>query len=335
MASNLWFPQSLVGTLVAPRRSDIDLKWNSLEIATTRCLLQTKSATSSSQKICLPALHATCQLCFTSWTDIKLQKPVLHLLSHRLHVQISHRKLLALESWKNRKKHDIPTITALWRSTGHHFVPCSTSSAVYIKHALCSMTFDVFTCRNAPNCSNWTGFGIPEADSQRDIEPFLGLAMWVTQLFPGMRPLLQYFYADLFSASASLYSIKSGVGEPCQPPASLRQVLVSQLGDLFQFATNQWQRNQIYLMDCQRKVFGCAFWPDVSPAEVCVPGSTMQMGGFVEDHEQYFWLSEQFEVNDFQQLGLPMRFEAQKDIACYETLAHMGLLYIQNVFPTK
>ena len=39
---------------------------------------------------------------------------------------------------------------------------------------------------------------------KRDIERFLGLAMWVTQLFQGMRPLLQYFYADLFSAPASL-----------------------------------------------------------------------------------------------------------------------------------
>ena len=45
---------------------------------------------------------------------------------------------------------------------------------------------------------------------KRDIEPFLGLAVWVTQLFPGMRPLLQDFYADLFSAPASLYSIDPG-----------------------------------------------------------------------------------------------------------------------------
>ena len=45
---------------------------------------------------------------------------------------------------------------------------------------------------------------------KRDIERFLGLAMWLTQLFQGMRPMLQYFYADLFSAPATLYSIDPG-----------------------------------------------------------------------------------------------------------------------------
>ena len=46
---------------------------------------------------------------------------------------------------------------------------------------------------------------------KRDIERFPGLAMWVTQLFSGMRPLLQHFYADLFSSPASLYSIDPGM----------------------------------------------------------------------------------------------------------------------------
>ena len=45
---------------------------------------------------------------------------------------------------------------------------------------------------------------------KRDIERFLGLAMWVTQLFQGMRPLLQHFYADLFSAPVTIYSIDLG-----------------------------------------------------------------------------------------------------------------------------
>ena len=57
-------------------------------------------------------------------------------------------------------------------------------------------------------------------------------------------------------------------------------------------------------------------------------GTTMQMGGFIEDNQKYFWFSEQFTVTEFQQLGLPMRTEAQKDIACYETLAQMALLFI-------
>ena len=69
-------------------------------------------------------------------------------------------------------------------------------------------------------------------------------------------------------------------------------------------------------------------WPGFSAADACATGSTMQMGGFVEDRGQHFWFSEQFQVPDFIQLGLPMRTEAQKDIACYETLAQMALLYV-------
>ena len=45
---------------------------------------------------------------------------------------------------------------------------------------------------------------------KKDLERFIGLAMWITQLFTGMRPMLQYFYADLFSLSASHYSIDPG-----------------------------------------------------------------------------------------------------------------------------
>lgn len=45
---------------------------------------------------------------------------------------------------------------------------------------------------------------------KKDLERFIGLAMWLTQLFPAMRPLLQYFYADLFSAPATSYSIDPG-----------------------------------------------------------------------------------------------------------------------------
>ena len=77
-----------------------------------------------------------------------------------------------------------------------------------------------------------------------------------------------------------------------------------------------------------RSMFPKPVWPGFSAADVCATGSTMQMGGFIEDRQQYFLFSEQFAVNDFQQLGLPMRNEAQKDIACYETLAQMVLLFI-------
>ena len=45
---------------------------------------------------------------------------------------------------------------------------------------------------------------------KNDLERFIGLAMWITQLFTGMRQMVQYFYADLFSLSASHYSIDPG-----------------------------------------------------------------------------------------------------------------------------
>ena len=48
---------------------------------------------------------------------------------------------------------------------------------------------------------------------KRDIERFLGLAMWVTQLFQGMRPLLQYFYADLFLPLPLFPVLTQGLGQ--------------------------------------------------------------------------------------------------------------------------
>ena len=54
----------------------------------------------------------------------------------------------------------------------------------------------------------------------------------------------------------------------------------------------------------------------------------MQMGGFIQHDNQYLWFSEKFLISDFRDLSLPMRSDAQKDIACYETLAQMALLFI-------
>ena len=52
------------------------------------------------------------------------------------------------------------------------------------------------------------------------------------------------------------------------------------------------------------------------------------MGGFIQCEHECLWFSERFLVSEFQALGLPMRAEAQKDIACYETLAQMALLFV-------
>ena len=174
---------------------------------------------------------------------------------------------------------------------------------------------------------------------KRDIERFLGLAMWVTQLFPGMRPLLQYFYADLFSAPASLYSIDPGTWPnlanhldnnlrfTSTPPGtgipiggllvSVRHQAVTKKSDLAQVRLSEkriWLRIcnpssnkrrlstssqrclQIFrqwlsILSPLRSMFPKPVWPGFSAADACATGSTMQMGGFVEDHGQYLWFS--------------------------------------------
>ena len=68
-------------------------------------------------------------------------------------------------------------------------------------------------------------------------------------------------------------------------------------------------------------------WPGFSAADACATGSTFQIGGFIELDESRLWFSERFSVAEVTALGLPMRLEAQKDIACYETLAQMALLH--------
>ena len=46
--------------------------------------------------------------------------------------------------------------------------------------------------------------------SRRTLERFLGLALWVTQLWPEMRIWLHYLYKDLYSIPASQFSIDPG-----------------------------------------------------------------------------------------------------------------------------
>jgi hypothetical protein len=210
---------------------------------------------------------------------------------------------------------------------------------------------------------------------KRDFERFLGLAMWVTQLFSGMRPLLQHFYADLFSSPASLYSIDpgmwpdlwqhlndslqfisvpSGTGIPKGGLlVSVRHQPVSTKTDLANIRLSErrlWLRIRnpnsskrtlskasvrclqlfrtwIMHLCPLRSMYPKPIWPGFSAADACAMGSTFQIGGFIALDEHKFWFSEQFTVTEVIELGLPMRSEAQKDIACYETLAQMALLY--------
>ena len=211
---------------------------------------------------------------------------------------------------------------------------------------------------------------------KRDIERFLGLAMWVTQLFSGMRPMLQHFYADLFSPPASLYSIDPGMwpglwnhlDDKLQfistPPGtgipkhgilvSVRHQQVFNKADLERIRLSErriWLRIRnpnsskrslskssvrcLQLLRTwtlnlcpTRSMYPKPIWPGFSAADACATGSTFQIGGFIELEDSRLWFSERFTVADITALGLPMRLEAQKDIACYETLAQMALLHI-------
>ena len=46
--------------------------------------------------------------------------------------------------------------------------------------------------------------------SKKSLERFLGLALWITQLWPEMRVWLHYFYRDLHSLPASQFSVDPG-----------------------------------------------------------------------------------------------------------------------------
>jgi hypothetical protein len=211
---------------------------------------------------------------------------------------------------------------------------------------------------------------------KRDIERFLGLAMWVTQLFSGMRPMLQHFYADLFSSPASLYSVDPGMWPSLwnhlddklqfisTPPGtglpkhgilvSVRHQQVFSKADLERIRLPevriwlrirnpnsskrslskasvrylQLLRTWILNLCPTRSMYPKPIWPGFSAADACAMGSTFQIGGFIELDDSRLWFSERFTVADITALGLPMRLEAQKDIACYETLAQMALLHI-------
>ena len=43
--------------------------------------------------------------------------------------------------------------------------------------------------------------------TKKDLERFIGLALWATNLFPVMKSMLHSFYHDLFSPAATNYSI--------------------------------------------------------------------------------------------------------------------------------
>ena len=138
-----------------------------------------------------------------------------------------------------------------------------------------------------------------------------------TQLFSGIRPLLQHFYADLFSSP----DMQHWPGHVAWTLESFGSLSKSSVRCLQLFRT--WISNLCPL----RSMYPKPIWPGFSAANACATGSNFQIGGFIELNDSRFWFSERFNVAEVTALGLPMRLEAQKDIACYETLAQMALLH--------
>ena len=46
--------------------------------------------------------------------------------------------------------------------------------------------------------------------TKKTLEKFLGLALWLTHIFPDLRPFLYYLYADLYKAPLTLFSVDPG-----------------------------------------------------------------------------------------------------------------------------
>ena len=63
-------------------------------------------------------------------------------------------------------------------------------------------------------------------------------------------------------------------------------------------------------------------------ADASAQGNSFQVGGLIEAGSTVFWFSEQWKVQDVKALDIPVRPDAQRDIACYETLAQGFLVLL-------
>ena len=70
-------------------------------------------------------------------------------------------------------------------------------------------------------------------------------------------------------------------------------------------------------------------------ADASAQGDSFQVGGLIESGSTVFWFAERWKVLDVKSLDIPVRPDAQRDIACYETLAQGFLaLLCSAICPT-
>ena len=104
--------------------------------------------------------------------------------------------------------------------------------------------------------------------TRRHFEKLIGLAMWLTQLWPYMRIWIRHWYSDLYAIPATHFSIDYGDGTSWYPASmKTRHFGNAHKEQLFQLGApcspsgiNQYLRYRIF-MHCgyQTNVFGCEF----------------------------------------------------------------------------
>ena len=68
--------------------------------------------------------------------------------------------------------------------------------------------------------------------------------------------------------------------------------------------------------------------PIQAAADASAQGDLFQVGGFVASKHRIFWFAEQWHVHEVKKFDIPVRPDAQRDIACYETLAQAFLVLL-------
>ncbi len=211
------------------------------------------------------------------------------------------------------------------------------------------------------------------------LEKTIGLAMWITQLFPFMRIWLQYLYADLHNHPATNYSMDPGPWPQIAEHLSPQMTFISQppgtripLGGRLMSACHQdlaslddlskvritdkriWMRikdptseKRILSVSSKRILHILLTWlNNVSPyvllrpkplwkglaaADAYAQGPSCGVGGFIQEDESTIrWFSEQYNLQDFRSLEIPLQDDLQKSISGLETLAQIAILWMAS-----
>ena len=72
-------------------------------------------------------------------------------------------------------------------------------------------------------------------------------------------------------------------------------------------------------------------WKGLAAADAYAQGTSCGIGGFIkEDESTIRWFSEQYSLQDFRDLEIPLRDDLQKSISGLETLAKVAILWIAS-----